>query len=148
MGRRRLKSPQKSLPSLCTFIAFICTSTAHHLVFTILCFDCSSLFLSLSIYITYTHTHTHTDNNMDKPTPTPTPVVRAPSMAASSYEGDGKNAHPIHRPRLHTTTLTRKISSKDTGLSHHGHLLLGQTAAAVIASSFVSPAMTIIDLSM
>lgn len=86
---------------------------------------------------------------MDKPTPTP--LVRAPSMASAAYEGDGKKGTittTTHHRRMHTTTLTRKISSKETGLSSHAHLFLGQTAAAVIASSFVSPAMTIVDLSM
>ncbi len=57
-------------------------------------------------------------------------------------EGKGATVHASSLVHSHTTRT--QAGNKE----HYAHLLLGQTAAAVIASSVVSPAMTVIDLSM
>jgi len=68
----------------------------------------------------------------------PSSSSSSPAPVASDHQATVKAA---------STTATAHYESTHP---HHriAHLALGQTVAAVIASSFVSPAMTIIDLSM
>lgn len=71
------------------------------------------------------------------------------SASSSSSSAATTPVASDHQATVKAASTTATAHYESTHPHHRiAHLALGQTAAAVIASSFVSPAMTIIDLSM